>query len=60
MLLADEVIEILREKGNMKLEELATKTEIIPDRIKHFRGYLETMIEDNLIKYDKEKEEFSL
>ena len=60
MFLSDDVIEILRNKKSMGLEELAIEIKMNKDRIEKFELYLQSMIDDKLLKYNQEKREYHL
>ena len=60
MLLSDDVMEILNDKESMNFKELATKIGINKDRTEKFRLYLESMINERLLKYNREKGEYHL
>lgn len=50
----DEIREIL-EEGPINLEGLEKKLKIKPEHKEYFKMYVDSVLEDKLIKYDEEK-----
>ena len=59
MLLSDDIIKIMGEGEPLKLEDLAKKTNL-NHKIGYFKEYVESLVESNLLKYNRETGEYSL